>query len=197
MAKSNTLLYLALAGGAAYFLLPKAKQAVDNAINAINPLNAASGALSGATAATAQGLEEAKKQITALTTSQPLVSAGGAVAQIINPAKYGLLSSGAASVIANVDYINAASGGNVIKTSITPTASGSGLITLTPTAGAKDVSGNAAIDTAVRAATAPTYGVQLASGGTQVFNITSKGTAATTALSSPSAIASALARGLV
>jgi hypothetical protein len=108
-----------------------------------------------------------------------------------------ILAPGTASVLANVAYLNAISGQEIIRTTVQPTASGSGIIKLTPTAGALNVPGNQAIANAVRAATAPTYGMSNVSGGVTVFNVTPQGTSPTTTLTTPTAIASALARGLI
>ena len=125
-----------------------------------------------------------------------VIQAGGILNQAVNANAYSGFDAGAASVMANADFINQLRAANIIAVNVAPTASGSGIIQLRAGNGVGAVVGQAAIDAAIKAATNATYGVSLATGGANVFNITSQGQPATTAYTTQASIASAMARGL-
>jgi hypothetical protein len=189
--KQNNLLLLGGAALAAYFVIPQIKKTIDDTLSKLNPFTGVGAGLQNA----GQQLDINLK-LTQAAVEQGVVAAGGTANQVINSGAYSNFDAGAASVLANVNFINQLKGENFISANLAPTTSGSGIIQLRPGSGVGAVVGNAAIDLAVKAATSPSYGVELATGGTNVFNITSQGTAATTAYSSQAAIASAMARGL-
>jgi hypothetical protein len=189
--KNEKLFLIGGAALAAYFVLPQIKKGIDDTLAKLNPLSGITGGLQNA----GQQLD-INLRLAQASAEQGIVAAGGTVNQVVNPGGYSNFDAGAASVLANVDFINQLKGANIVNATIAPTSSGSGLLQLRGASGVNPIVANAAIDVAVMAATSPTYGVELVSGGTNVFNITSQGTAATTAFSSQQAIASAIARGL-
>jgi len=175
---------VALLGGAAlvaYYFLSK-KQAASS-----QPQDAVSGAIGGAITGlqnqVASGINDLvsgpMQAAQGVLTSQPAVSVGGAASQFLNAPSYMNFGPGAASALANVDYINTVMRSNIINANVLPTASGSGVIQFTGASGVPKATAQAYIDTAIRASSSQ-YGVSLSSGGANVFNITSQGTAATT-----------------
>jgi hypothetical protein len=176
---------LLLLGGAAlalyYFSRPK-QPANDLLGNASGALGNIAGQLATAAGQTGQGIQETINGVIAGATNQG-VAMGGSVNQYLNAGAYQNLSPEVANVVSNVDFLNQISGAQLVTATIAPTASGSGLIQLRGASGVPTVQSQALINTAVRSAPV-SYGVTLASGGSNVFNITSAGKPATTAFMS-------------
>ena len=159
---------LVLIGGAAlvaYFLLKK-KAAPTPLDNIVGGLGDTWGAVEG-------GIKKVENM-----TESGIIYAGGQANKVLNPGGYSALGPTAGDVLANADFINQYMGSQVIAGSILPSISGSGLLTLRGGEGIPIAQAQRYIDEAVRAAP-ESYGVSLASGGVNVFNLTSGGTAAT------------------
>jgi len=183
--KGSDWLLIGAAGLAAFFLFRKGSETVQETIGGISSgINEAVADLQNIpNQVITQPLQQAQQGLTL-----GVIGAGGTALQAVNANRYKNFAPGLASVLGNVDFLNIVRGGEYVQATVKPTASGSGLLQLRGNSGAADmIQAQYQIDQAVRAATAPTYGVSLASGGTNVFNITPAGQAATNYFLSPPA----------